>query len=71
MTTFNVSIPENKIPFFKEFLNLLGADYEEKNEIFELSNQQKQILDERLKADKKDFIPAREALNKLRQKYEL
>lgn len=38
---------------------------------FTLSDQQKKILDERLKADKKDFIPAREALNKLRHKYEL
>lgn len=29
------------------------------NEEFELSDQQKNILDERLKSDKKDFIPAR------------
>ena len=44
---------------------------ENKELTFTLSDKQKIILDERLKADKKDFIPAREALNKLRQKYEL
>lgn len=41
------------------------------NEEFELSDQQKNILDERLKSDKKDFIPARKALDKIRQKHEL
>ena len=44
---------------------------ENKELTFTLSDKQKIILDERLKADKKDFTPAREALNKLRQKYEL
>lgn len=44
---------------------------EDPKEIFQLSDEQKKILDERLKADKTDFIPARKALNKLRQKYEL
>jgi hypothetical protein len=44
---------------------------EEKEDSFEFSEQQKKILDERLKADKKDFIPAREAQSKLREKYGL
>ncbi|WP_165570249.1 hypothetical protein [Chryseobacterium sp. FH1] len=38
---------------------------------FQLSEKQKKVLDERLKSDKKDFVPAREALNKLRKKYEI
>jgi len=71
MTNFNVSVPENKISFFREFLDLIGVNYEEKLEDFRLTDKQKQILDERLKADKNNFIPAREALSKLRQKYEL
>ncbi len=41
----------------------------EDNQSFELSLEQKKILDERLKADKQDFIPARKALNNLREKY--
>ena len=72
MTTYNVSIPDNKNSFFLEFLELIGAQYKkEKEDSFELSEQQKKILDERLKADKKDFIPARESLSKLREKYGL
>lgn len=38
---------------------------------FVLSDEQKKTLDKRLEADKNNFIPAREALNKLRQKHEL
>ncbi len=72
MTTYNVSIPDNKNSFFLEFLELIGAQYKkEKEDSFEFSEQQKKILDERLKADKKDFIPARESINKLREKYGL
>lgn len=72
MTTYSVTVPEDKTAFFLEFLELLGAKYRKENEdFFELTEEQKEILDERLEADKKDFISAREALNKLRQKYEL
>lgn len=71
MISYNVSIPEEKQSFFQEFLEIIGADYEKKQDDFQLSNVQKKVLDERLKSEKKDFVPAREALNKLRQKYEL
>lgn len=71
MISYNVSIPDQKKSFFQEFLEIIGADYEKKQDDFQLSDEQKKILDERLKSDKKDFVPAREALNKLRQKYEL
>ena len=71
MISYNVSIPDEKQSFFQEFLEIIGADYEKKQNDFELSEEQKKTLDERLKSEKKDFVPAREALNKLRQKYEL
>ncbi|MFC0343964.1 hypothetical protein [Epilithonimonas hispanica] len=71
MISYNVTIPDEKQSFFQEFLEIIGADYEKKQNDFQLSSEQKKILDERLKSDKKDFVPAREALNKLRQKYEL
>lgn len=38
---------------------------------FQLTDEQKKILDERLKIDKKEFISARESLNKIRSKYGL
>ena len=69
MISYNVSIPDEKQSFFQEFLEIIGADYEKKQDDFELSTEQKKILDERLKSEKKDFVPARETLNKLRQKY--
>ena len=71
MISYNVTIPDEKQSFFQEFLEIIGADYEKKQDDFQLSEEQKKTLDERLKSDKKDFVPAREALNKLRQKYEL
>lgn len=71
MISYNVSIPDEKQSFFQEFLESIGADYEKKKDDFQLSEEQKNALDERLKSDKKDFVPAREALNKLREKYEL
>lgn len=45
MTTYNVSIPDNKDSFFREFLELIGAKYEKKQDTFELSDEQKMILD--------------------------
>ena len=43
MTTYNVSIPDNKDSFFREFLELIGAKYEKKQDTFELSDEQKMI----------------------------
>ncbi|HLS29301.1 MAG TPA: DUF2683 family protein [Flavobacteriaceae bacterium] len=67
--------PKTKEEFdaLKAFMKALKINFEEshKEDVFELSEAQKKILEERLKADKKDFIPAQKALNKLRQKYEL
>jgi cell division septum initiation protein DivIVA len=56
MTTFNVSIPDNKISFFQEFLDMIGARYEKKQEEIELTEKQKKTLDKALEQDKKTFI---------------
>ena len=45
MTTYNVSIPDNKDSFFREFLELIGAKYDKTQDTFELSDEQKKILD--------------------------
>ncbi|MDQ5929933.1 MAG: hypothetical protein QG594_1715 [Bacteroidota bacterium] len=71
MISYNVSIPDNKQQFFQEFLELIGADYEKNNQDFSINNEQKKILDERLKEDKTNFISARESLSQLRIKHGL
>jgi ABC-type transporter MlaC component len=71
MITYNVLIPDNKQQFFQEFLELIGADYQQNNQEFFISDEQKKILDERLKEDKTNFISARESLNQLRKEYGL
>lgn len=68
MISYNVSIPENKQEFFQEFLELIGANYEKNKDDFSISNEQKKILDERLKEDKTNFVSARESLSQLRTK---
>jgi len=71
MVTYNVSIPENKQSFFQEFLDMIGADYEKEADDFKLTKEQKKILDQRLKQDKKSFVSAKDVLNQVRKKYEL
>ncbi|GEM55538.1 hypothetical protein FB1_17590 [Flavobacterium branchiophilum NBRC 15030 = ATCC 35035] len=71
MILYNVAIPDNKQQFFQEFLELIGANYEKENQNFFITDQQKNILDERLKEDKTSFISARESLSQLREKYDL
>lgn len=71
MISFNVNIPDNKQHFFVEFLELIGAKYEKKQEDFILTEEQKKLLDERLNEPKDSFVPAREQLSKVRKKYGL
>lgn len=71
MISYKVSIPENKQSFFQEFLNMIGADYEKKSDGFELSKEQEKMLDQRLEQDKENFVPAKETLKQVRQKYDL
>jgi len=44
MTTFNVSVPEDKTSFFLEVLELIGATYETKEREFQLTEEQKDFL---------------------------
>ena len=44
MTTFKVSVPEDKTSFFLEVLELIGATYESKESGFELTDEQKKFL---------------------------
>lgn len=71
MISFKVSIPDEKQCFFQKFLESSGAEYEKKQDDFKLSEEEKKVLDDRLRSDRKDLVPIREALHKLREKYEL
>jgi len=71
MTTFNVTIPEDKTSFFLEFLELIGGRYEKNLRDMELTDDIKKMLDERLNTDRKEYLPARESLNQLKSKYGL
>jgi hypothetical protein len=71
MISYNVAISDNKQAFFQEFLNLIGAKFELKNQEVLLTDEQKEILEERLKIDKSNFVSARESLEILKEKYGL
>lgn len=66
MISYNVAIPDNQQAFFQEFLNLIGAKFELKNQEVLLTDEQKEILEKRLKIDKSSFVPARESLKLMR-----
>lgn len=55
MITYNVVIPESKQQFFQEFLELIGANFEKSNQDFYITDQQKKILDDRLKKTNQAF----------------
>jgi hypothetical protein len=72
MVSYKVNVPDNKQSFFQEFLDLIGAEYEKnQNADFELSDVQKETLNERLKSEKNEFVSARESLEKLHKTYGL
>lgn len=72
MTTFKVTIPNNKKTFFLEFLKLLGAQYKESREFgFELSEKQKDILDQQENLEISDYRDNDDFLNELKEKYDL
>lgn len=68
MTTFTVNIPNNKVSFFKEFLELIGSTYIQ-NDDFSLTEEEKNILDERLQEDEKEYISAKKSIKALKSKY--
>lgn len=48
MTTFKVSIPEVEISTFKDYLNKIGAHFEEFSQELDLSNDYKKMMDSML-----------------------
>lgn len=71
MLTYKVIIPETEQVSFLKFLDKIGAVYTLNEEQLELTEEQKKLLDQRLKQDKTKFVPAEEALNEMREKYGL
>ncbi len=72
MTTFNVSIPDNKISFFQEFLDMIGARYEKTDDNgFVLSEEQKKILDSQDDVPLSEYQDNDEFLDELKKEYGL
>ncbi len=71
MTTYNVSIPDNKDSFFREFLELIGAKYEKKQDTFELSDEQKMILDNQDNLPLSEYQDNNEFVAELKKEYGL
>jgi len=72
MTTYNVSIPDDKNSFFLEFLELIGAQYKKENkDSFELSDEQKKILDSQANLDISEYQDNDEFLDELKKEYGL
>lgn len=70
MVTYNVSIPNDKTSFFKEFLEIIGAKYTEDTG-FVLSEEQKQILREQNEVSIEDCVDAEDFYKQLTEKHEL
>ena len=71
MTTYNVSIPDNKKAFFLEFLELIGAQYQKDDSDFLLTDQQKQVLLEQKHLSLDDCMDADDFLKEMQKKYGL
>lgn len=70
MKQVTLNIPDNNYPFFMELVSKLGIEVTQKED-FTLTQEMKNVIDERLKEDKSTYTPARESLNKIRAKYGL
>ena len=71
MTTFKVSVPEDKASFFLEVLELIGATYESKENIFELNEEQKRFLLSQNEVPLEDCQSADLVFEELKVKYGL
>jgi hypothetical protein len=71
MTSYIVTLPNDKQDYFQEFLSTIGATYEKTNIDIQITSELKQLLDERLQAPETDFIDARSALQELQKNYGL
>lgn len=71
MSSFNVSVPDNKISFFIEFLELIGATYQKDLTDFELSEVQKEFLLKQNQVPLTDCIDAETVYEALKKKHGL
>ncbi|WP_293929194.1 hypothetical protein [Sphingobacterium sp. UBA6320] len=71
MTTFKVSVPEDKTSFFLEVLELIGATYESKETNFKLTDEQEQFLLSQNDVSLDDCQPAHLFFEELNVKYGL
>ena len=71
MTTFSVTIPEDKTSFFLEFLELIGGKFDVNLGNFELSDDQKSFLLKQNDVSIEDCINIETSFEKLKTKHEL
>lgn len=71
MATFKVSVPEDKTSFFIEVLELIGATYETREHVFQLSDEQKSFLLRQNDVPIEDCTPALDLYESLKTKYGL
>lgn len=71
MTTFKVSVPEDKTSFFLEVLELIGATYESKENVFKLTEEQKRFLMSQNDVSLEDCKSADFVFEDLKEKYGL
>ena len=64
MTQIVLNVPDNELDFFMKLIRKFN--YKTVNEDFSLTSDMKNILDERLQENTSTYVPAKEALNKIR-----
>lgn len=71
MTTFNVTIPNDKTSLFLEFLELIGGKFEIDEQDFELTEEQKEFLLRQNKVPVEDCIDLENAIDSIKNKHGL
>lgn len=71
MTTFRVTVPDDKAELFLQFMELIEGEAQPDSDNFELTDEMKTILDERLSEDTASYIPVKEAMQAIKEKYGL
>lgn len=70
MKEITLKIPDSNFPFFMELINKLGFEVTQKED-FVFTKEMKDVIDRRLAEDKSTYVPAKESLKKIRNKYGL
>jgi len=71
MTTFSVTVPDDKASFFLEFLELIGGEFKKEHRNFELSAEQKNFLLRQNDVPVEDCISIQTSYEKLKAKHGL